>query len=392
MAGHIDAGPATTRPCHHQEMTDYRDAVRPATEAIDVLSSEIEADLDEMAGGISWWNGHVGWKVSAQLGEYLLASCTGVGTSLRNASLAVEEHRRTEFSLNHKRSARARSLFGRVSSRDEKIAVFMPASAAEERNENLQAIWAEQVLVSLAQALDRLAAVVLVVSGVKANVLGTDWNELMKIAEKEPRSGQTQGVRQGTFAASGTTGRDRQSELLQIAVAWNEHGPEDWLPWLLKARNGTVHRASRMRFHVMTTDKGQPSGLITPLYAQPDWADTEAVISASRGGLESMFLSSTPQAVFEGLLTSVASLSKAVVDASRQLWIDRRANPELIIQHGGTWRHLGKASVYQFPGYGDAAPTLASEIAVHPSAIRRLRAAKLMDDQVGKWRSSSSDT
>src|SRR5699024_9411199 len=89
MAGHIDAGPATTRPCHHQEMTDYRDAVRPATEAIDVLSSEIEADLDEMAGGISWWNGHVGWKVSAQLGEYLLASCTGVGTSLRNASLAV---------------------------------------------------------------------------------------------------------------------------------------------------------------------------------------------------------------------------------------------------------------------------------------------------------------
>src|SRR5699024_12193282 len=92
--------PVTARPCHHQEMTDYRDAGRPATEAIDALSTEIEADLDETAGGISWWNGHVGWMVSAQLGEYLLASCTGVGTSLRNASLAVEEHRRTEFSLN----------------------------------------------------------------------------------------------------------------------------------------------------------------------------------------------------------------------------------------------------------------------------------------------------
>src|SRR5699024_11776269 len=62
-----------------------------ATEAIDALSAEVEADLDEVAGGIYWWNGHVGWMVSAQLGEYLLASCTGVGTSLRNASLAVDE-------------------------------------------------------------------------------------------------------------------------------------------------------------------------------------------------------------------------------------------------------------------------------------------------------------
>lgn len=372
-------------------MADYRDPVRTATEAIDALSSEIAADLDEDAGGISWWNGHVGWRVSAQLGEYLLASCTGVATSLRHASLAVEEHQRVEFSLNHARSTRAQALFGRVTSRDEKIGAFTAASPGEERREELQSIWAEQVLVSLAQAFDRLAAVVLIVSGVRVDVIGTGWGELIKIAEKEPNSGPTQGMRQGTFADLGTEGRTRQGDILRVAGAWRKHGPEDWLPWLMKARNAGVHRAPRMQIHAMTTHKGRPSGVISPLYAQPDWVDTEAVVKGARGGFASMFLRPAPQSVFDGLLESVTSLATAVAAASRSLWIERRDEPGLIIQHGGTWRPLDKASVLRFPGYGEEAPIVLKEIALHPSTVRRMRAARLMDDQIGEWGSRISD-
>ncbi|WP_394217026.1 hypothetical protein [Brachybacterium vulturis] len=366
-------------------MSDYSRPVEPATRLLDELNTEISADLDEEAGGIGWWNGHVGWKVSAQLGEYLLASCTGVADSLKEASLAIEEHRRTEHGLNFARATRARKIAGRASSFDERIAALGGSTESELRREDIQKIWAGQALVSLAQVLDRLAAVVLVVAGVKVDVLRTDWGELSKLAARAPRSGVSQGIRQGVFADVGTPGRDRQNALLEIVASSEDHGPEDWLEWLLMSRNSYVHRAPRMNFHAMIVDKKRPAGTISPLHAQPDWADIEAMLGASRNGLEAMFLKPAPQSIFDGLRDSVSSLAVAVVQAVRDLWIERRADPSLIIQHGGTWRPLDKASVLQFPGYGPAAPTASKEVAVHPSSIRRIRAARLMGDQVGEW-------
>lgn len=366
-------------------MSDYSRPVEPATRLLDELNTEVSADLDEEAGGIGWWNGHVGWKVSAQLGEYLLASCTGVADSLKEASLAIEEHRKTEHSLNFDRATRARKLAGRASSFDEQIAALGGSTASELRREDLQKIWAGQALVSLAQVLDRLAAVVLVVAGVKVDVLRTDWGELSKLAEKAPRNGAHHGVRQGVFADAGTSGRDRQNTLLGIVASSEDHGPEDWLEWLLMSRNSYVHRAPRMNFHAMIVEKKQPAGTITPLHAQPDWADTEAMVGASKNGLEAMFLKPAPQSIFDGLRDSVCSLAVTVIQAAQELWIARRADPSLIVQHGGTWRPLDKASVLQFPGYGPAARTVSKEVVFHPSSIRRLRAARLMDDQVGEW-------
>lgn len=366
-------------------MSDYRRIVEPATREIDALNAEISADLDEEAGGIGWWNGHVGWKISAQLGEYLLASCAGVADSLKSASLAIDEHRRTEYGLNHARSTRARALAGRVSSRDERIATMTSSTESEQRRDDLQQIWAEQTLVSLAQALDRLAAVVLVVAGVKVDVLRVDWGDLAKLAEKAPRNGAHQGARQGTFADAGTPGRDRQNTLLAIVASSVDHGPEDWLDWLQMSRNTYVHRAPRMNLQVMILDKQRPAGTIRPLHVQPDWADMEAMVGTSKDGLEAMFLKPTPQEVFEGLRDSVCALVVAVSRAARLLWVERREDPSLIIQHGGSWRPLDKATVLRFPGYGPAAPTAFKEVAFHPSTIRRLRAARLMDDQVGEW-------
>ena len=370
-------------------MTDYLRRIRPATDSTSALGKEVEADLDESEGGIGWWNGHVGWKVSAQLGEYLISSCEGVESSLRHASLAVEEHRRVEYSLNFDRLRRVRALEGRASSRDEKIGALTGGSASEKRREDMQAVWSEQILVSLAQALDRLAAVALIVSGIKEDVLRADWVSLMAIAKKEARGGPTQGLRQGVYADLDSAGREHQHSFLATIARSESHGPEDWLPWLLKARNTGVHRAPRMRVYTMVTDRGRISGLILPLPAQPDWADTEAVVHTSRGGFESMFLQQAPQLIYEGLLASVVSLVAAVSEASRELWIERRANPELIIQHGGTWRPMDKASIVRFHGYGEAAPTVTKEIALHPSIIRRLRAAKLFGDQVDEWEAGS---
>jgi len=367
-------------------MNDYIKRVEPATRALHSLSSQIESDLDEVAGGISWWNGQVGWQTSAQLGEYLLSSCTGAADSLRRASIAVEKHRETEHSLNHARASRARLLYGRPSTRDDKVGALSATSDAEREREELLNIWSDQVLVSLAQVLDRLAAAVLIVSGVRENVVVTDWGKLMGLAEREPRSGPSQGLSQGVFADPGSTGREAQHRLLGVAAAWSDHGPKDWLDWLLKSRNTAVHRAPRWNLNVMIMDKQRIAGTIKPLHAQPDWVDTEAIVAASQGGLEAMFLKQSAQSIFDGLLGSVVSYVEAVADEASSLWAARRSNPELIVQNGASWRPKSKAAVLEFPGYGEAAPTVFKETVLGTSLARRLRAAKLMDDQVKEWR------
>lgn len=373
-------------------MSDYLKAVEPAARAITTLSREVEADLDEIEGGIGWWNGHVGWQVSAQLGEYLLASCTGAADSLRRASIAVKKHRETEYSLNHFRATRAQQLARRPSTRDEKVAALSASSDAEREKEDLLDIWSEQVLVSLAQTLDRLAAAVLIVSGVRENVVRADWGKLMGLAERELRSGPTQGLSQGDFALPGSPGREAQHRLLRVAAAWSDYGPDDWLDWLLKSRNTAVHRAPRMNLKVMITDKQRVAGTIAPLYAQPDWVDTEAIVAASHGGLHAMFLKQSAQSIFDGLLASMVSLAESVADEARFLWVDRRSNPELIIQNGASWRPVSKAAVLEFPGYGRAAPTVFNETVFGASLMRRLRAAKLMDDQVDQWRDDDRES
>lgn len=385
MAGRRGILPGRTQTWHHQDMADYRARVRAATDAIDALSVEIEADLDEEAGGIGWWNGHVGWKTSAQLGTYLLASCTGVAESLRHASLVIEEHRQKEFGLNQDRIARARLLEGRPSSVDEKITALTAASDSERRREDLQSVYAEHALVSLAQSLDRLAAVVATVVGVRENVLGYDWGKLADLAEREPRSGPTNGIRQGLLADLGTPGRDLQHQVLTRVSAAHEHGPNDWLKWLIKSRNTAVHRAPRWSIPTMTVEKRRVSGLVSLPIAQPDWADTEAVARSSRGGSGSMFLTQAPQTIFEGLLESVVSLTASLAGECRQIWNARRQDPTLIIQAGASWRPVSKATLLDFPGYGDPAPTVAKEVAMNGGLIRRLRAAKLMGDQVHEW-------
>lgn len=371
-------------------MSDYLKTVEPASSSLTSLSRKIEADLDEVAGGIGWWNGQVGWQTSAQLGEYLLSSCTGAADSLRRASIAVKKHGQTEYSLNHARASRAQQLFGRLSTRDEKVAALSATSDSEREREELLSLWSDQVLVSLAQVLDRLAAAVLIVSGVRENVVVTDWGKLMGLAEREPRSGRSQGLNQGVFADPGSPGRAAQHRLLSVAAAWSDHGPRDWLDWLLKSRNTAVHRAPRWNLNVMIMNKNRIAGTIKPLSAQPDWVDTEAIVAASKGGLEAMFLKQSAQSIFDGLLASVTSLVESVADEASLLWTARRSNPELIVQNGASWRPKSKAAVLDFPGYGEAARIVANDTALGTSLVRRLRAAKLMDDQVTDWSDGDS--
>lgn len=366
-------------------MTPHRSAVHSATSAALNLMNEIQDDLDIDQGGIIWWRGYVGWKVSAELGEYLLSACSGVAEAMIKASLAVKEHGEVSFARDDALVRAWRQIGERGGSLDEMLGAHRTLGDAGQRREDRIDAWSEQTIVSLAQALDRAAAVVIIVAGINQNVIRTDWGKLESLAIKAPNNGPHQGLTHGKLADAGTDGRERQNAVLSYVSSASDHGPTDWLPWLIKQRNTMVHRAPRLVLQQMIGSRRQATGIIKPFPRQPDWVGTRAMIEASKTGLGSMSLDSAPQNVLEGLRGSVSTLLTALLEQSRELWLSRRADPSLIIQPGSSWNPLSKTAVLDFPGYGDPAPAQTSEIYLHPSLARRLRAARLTDEQVHLW-------
>lgn len=367
-------------------MTSYRSAVEPVTSSVARLMDEILADLDEAQGGIGWWRGYVGWQVSAELGEYLLSACGGVSEALIKASLAIQEYRESSCARDHALTQAWRAIAKRGGSRDELIGAQQALGDAGQRREDRLDAWLEQTIVSLGQALDRVAAVIVIVAGIKCDVIRTDWGELQKVAVKALKNGRGQGLRQGVLADVGTSGRERQNALLSDVLKPEDHGPEDWLSWLIAQRNTMVHRAPRMSLIQMVGTRARPTGVINPLPSQPDWVGTRAMIDAGKAGtMSSMFLVSTPQTVLEGLRGSMCTFLDQLLKETLYLWGARRSDPRLIVQPGGSWQPVPKSGTLSFPGYGEPASMVTKEIAVHPSMGRRLRAARLMDDQVHLW-------
>lgn len=369
-------------------VSEYREAVDEAVSAAAILKTEVAADLDPDQGGIGWWNGHIGWKESALLGEYLLSSCEGVGTSLVQASLATQQYKQTEYAQNHELVRRWGALAEAHRPQEEFIGALEALGKKGREREDLLQTWSQHGLLSLSQALDRLAAVVAIVAGIKVDVLkSVDWGAVEKLADRALKNGAHAGLRQGTFAEVGTPGRELQNSLLQLVKAWPEHGPPDWLPWLTKSRNTATHRAPRFRLYLMLAGRqGRSEGYVRPFYRQPDWADTEVMARSSQDGIAGMLLPQAPTDVMTGLRDSTVDLTTSILRQAMELWKRRREDPSLIIQPGSMWPDLDARSALEFPGYGKPAKTIAREIAMRPDQTRRLQAARLMDDRVHLWR------
>jgi len=364
---------------------DYVERVESATTRITALTKLVMDDLDEQDGGVGWWSDQIGWKRSALLGEYLLASCTGVATALFEASLAEDEFRKLTFADNYW----IRSQWAQVDKSGSHGGDYMAAIARgphEDRRARLIDMSRTQTLGSLATALDRVAAVIAIVAGIKADILRIDWGVLSRISRAVP--GPDQHLLRGPFMPHGMPGRQHQIDLLKRVLSWSDYGPEDWLPWLMKSRNAAVHRATRLGWRVMIGTRRHREGFTEPFWRQPEWSDTEAMLKADARarGLDSLLLPQFPQDVLAGLLDSSVNLIEDLVDSASGLWLLRSEEPSLIVQHGGMWPSLESASPLTFPGYGSPAQTIVSEVHVAPEMAKRLKAAKLMEADLPRWK------
>jgi hypothetical protein len=255
---------------------------------------------------------------------------------------------------------------------------------AEQKRSHLMRLYRERALASLATSLDRLAAVVVIVAGIKTELLKVDWDRLEKVA-----SAANQNIPSGLrdpYAPAGSTGRARQNALLGMALEWGQYGPTDWLPWLRKSRNTAVHRATRLDWQVTVKARPGADDVVTLFWRQPEWSDTEAMLRHEGSQFDGILLPQRPEDILDGLRGSTNRLVTRITDEASRLWLDRRNDPSLIVQNGGVWPQVESSRALRFPGYGTPVTIRAREVLVAPDLARRLKAAKILEADRPAWR------
>jgi hypothetical protein len=351
---------------------DYEKRVAGATNALDVFVNRLIGELDVQNGAFSWWSGHCDWKTLALLADYLIQSVRGVSEALVSASFAARTHRESTFADTEHMKKVTR----------EGTSPF-PLDAASRRRHQTITMSQEACFYHLGQALDRLAAAVIIIGGFEVNdMVKADWGDLEEIADMLA-SGSTKQL----LEPVGSKGRIAQIALVKPMADWPQVGPDEWLPWLRGTRNRMTHRAPGQKLLTMNTTSNRLARLF---YREPLWSDLQSLVFGARPPRKSFFdafIMSASEDVLDGLCESVSKFVEAVTKAMVACWDDRKADPAMIVQHGRQWRVIEPTgAMSSFPGYG-APVTVAidSLMRMSPLDTRRWEAARTMDDRRQDW-------
>jgi hypothetical protein len=322
-------------------------------------------DLDEERHGFSWWHGHLDARRIAVMSEYVIASVGGVSTALVDAEFVLEEHRAAVYSHDAAIRLGLNSL-GEAALSEDVLKVIYSQDPASQKRVRRARLAAEHTTYHLAQALDRLAAVLVGVSALDTPLLQADW-----------RSASDKNRWKRALGPQPDSGRLAQRRLLE-AIGGLESEPTDWLPWMDRQRNTLAHRAPRLSMMFqLKGERGRPGGFFEPFFRQPGWSETE-MLAANNAHPEQIWLMEAPNDVLAGLVRSTADLCGQAADLMLGLWMARRSEPDLLIQPGGQWPEVFAQPKLEFPGYGSAVSLAKADSArVAPETARRMKAAGL---------------
>lgn len=348
---------------------DYERRVAVATEAADKFGDQLVSELDEQNGGFSWWAGYSDWKTLTILSDYLIQLVYGVGESMLSASLASKSHREKvtadEYALKDAAKRRG-SLF--------------PLNAQARRRACGITESAESCFFHLGQALDRLAVAVFIVGGFEINdAMKLDWTKVEEAADELPNRSTRE-----RYQTVGSTGRAAQEALVAPVRDWQPFGPNHWFPWMRDTRNGMAHRAGAKKIVLATND----NRIVRVFYRQPRWSELQSLVYGGKPPKRAFYgtyVMSASTDVLDGLCESTAKLVEAMITAMTRCWDNRKANPQMIVQHGRQWQMVEPTEpMWNFPGYGAITPK-GTRMSMNPSDVRRWTAGRVMDDRRQDW-------
>ncbi|TWH52616.1 hypothetical protein L612_002000000270 [Rhodococcus rhodochrous J38] len=376
---------------------DYARRVRPATESLSSFRSELTADLDLEDGGFGFWSHSMDWKTRVLLADYLIQIVAGTAESLTSASLAAVEHAEQTHAENHAIKQAWMALNRRTPRPSpEEYFAAIPRGGVAERREQRVISSAEQCFFHLGQTLDRLAAALIIVGGFgHRNVVQADWKSIEKLrraaSELPPRLRRR--LEEPKMLAAETDGGRLQRRLLDAADP-EPFGPQGWLSWMRETRNAMTHRPPAKKMMIMV-DSGTFARVF---YRHPRWSEVQSLVYAARGNddrsrahridFRHQFLMEASTDVLDGLCDSTMSMVIHLVTAMTECWRQRRAHPQLVIQHAVQWPASAPeiTNSAQFPGYGTALRTPALDtIAMNPEDSHRWQVARVSGDRWTEW-------
>lgn len=366
------------------ELAEYELRVGAGTDALEQLLVEMEADLDVERGGIGWWHGYTDARRIALISEYLLASVDGVRSALLAASLELSTFKTTKHADDFAFRAKTKELSTRGPVSDEQMmkALFRRDARERERAFKIE-VAQEHVFYHLAQALDRLAAVVIGVAAFKMRIVRADWETIRSALSREKKGWSK------PLDEEGTDGRAAQDDLLDHMRTAIAAGPADWLPWMLGLRDANAHRAPQLGIALMVRgERGQSPTMTSPFHRQPKWpsVETMALRQSAKDELAGYLLLADPLGEMERFIEMVTNLAAETARRCSELWRRRRKHQTLLVQPGGQWREIAGDPEYEFDGFGsplDLVPV--REMRVHPRSGKRMQAAKLLNSGRDFW-------
>ena len=360
-------------------MASYTAPVQGSTDEFTRFADELVDQLDLEHGSFPWWHGHTDYQRLALIADYLVQSTTGVADALADAALWAAEHREQLFADNDWLVKAGRSVFDKdPNASDEDFVKGFRRGPREERRQRRVSTSAVDTMVHLVQALDRLAAMLVVVSGISKEVLKIGWPAVERLAVDDDTKGKI-------FTAPLVAGRDAQRALLGTSHEWQAHGPTDWLPWLLETRHSAAHRAATSTWNLTTVDKrGRMTGSLRPFFKHPSVSEMHSMTfgpdEGSGHALAGLLIIEDSADVLDGLVRSMNDFVTHVLGAVEAMWRRRAADPALVIQPGTQWK-LEPGLRLAFTGYGNKVLLQDTpQVMVGSSLSKRLQASKVMDD------------
>lgn len=342
------------------------------------LKEAIHADLAEgRPHGIHWWEP----KASASraprilISDYLYACTANVEHHLVAARLHYFEF--VDWSLKDEQS------------RNERTQILSPGI----RNDYPRSVWEylltaradahrTQIVLSLASALDCMAATIVGVCAVPVQIKATQFGAIRKELRIHRNT-----ARNPTVAAL------HASVAQDMASAIKQSGPTGWWDWLAKYRNALVHRGLRQETHALSDE----IGLVDPDYRpvtvretahlpnHPGVSEIEAILVADPIG--SIGLSENARVTLEQLTTSAVNLTERLSERLVDIWRDRREDPTATPQPlDKQWKQPDGREWSEFSGYAPGSAPIDPRGAIQNRAFReRLLAAALDDQQRPIW-------
>lgn len=240
-----------------------------------------------------------------------------------------------------------------------------------------------QIVLSLASALDCMAATIVGVCAVPIQIKTTQFGGIRRELTK-PRK-----------AARSPTAKALHDSVAQdIASAIEQSGPPGWRVWLAGYRNTLVHRGLRQETHALSDE----TGLVDPdcrpanvrdtahLPNHPTFSEIEAILAADPLG--SIGLSEKAETTLEQLTSSAADLVERLSRRLIDVWAERRQHPQDTPQpFNEQWKPPDGQEWSEFNGYSPGSAPIDPRGAIHNPAFRkRLLAAALDDQQRSIWK------